>query len=204
MKKIIKKIIFKNEFLKNLKEFILWKRRKFSENSPTYIKRQIIKKYTPTNSIFIESGTYKGEMILNLNKYFVFCYSLEPSKKYYDSSLKNLKNIKNKLIINDSSENALEKTLEKTLEQNNKNVVFYLDGHYMEKDSFKGLKETPIEIELKIIEKYFNNFDKFTIIVDDFRLFGERKDYPSKNFLINFSSKINKKFTIEHDMFIFY
>ena len=204
MKKIIKKIISRNEFLKNLKEYIFWKKREFSENSPPYIKRQIIKKYSPKNSIFIESGTYLGEMILNLNKYFVYCYSLEPSKKYYDSSLKNLKNIKNKFIINDSSENALEKTLEKTLEQNNKNFVFYLDGHFMEKDSFKGSKETPIEIELKIIEKYVNNFHKFTIIVDDFRLFGERKDYPSKNFLVDFSSKIKKKFTIEHDMFICY
>ena len=80
MKKIIKKIISKNEFLKNLKEYILWKRRKFSENSPPYIKREIIKKYTPINSIFIETGTYKGEMILNLYKHFAFCYSLEPSK----------------------------------------------------------------------------------------------------------------------------
>ena len=204
MKKIIKKIISENEFLKNLKEYTLWKRRKFSENSPPYIKREIIKKYTPANSVFIESGTYKGEMILNLNKHFSFCYSLEPSKKYYDSSLKILKNIKNKSIINDSSENALEKTLKKILEQNNKNFVFYLDGHFMEKDSFKGSKETPIEIELSIIEKHFNNFDKFTIIVDDFRLFGERKDYPSKDFLINFSSKIKKKFTVEHDMFICY
>ena len=204
MKKIIKKIISKNEFLKNLKEYILWKRRKFSENSPPYIKREIIKKYTPINSIFIETGTYKGEMILNLYKHFAFCYSLEPSKKYYDSSLKILKNIKNKSIINDSSENVLEETLKKILEQNNKNFVFYLDGHFMEKDSFKGSKETPIEIELNIIEKYFNDFDKFTIIVDDFRLFGERKDYPSKDFLINFSLKIKKKFTIEHDMFICY
>ena len=42
------------------------------------------------------------------------------------------------------------------------------------------------------------------IIIDDFRLFGERRDYPSKNFLVNFSSKIKKKFTIEHDMFICY
>ena len=143
-------------------------------------------------------------MILNLNKHFAFYYSLEPSKKYYDSSLKSLKNIKNKSIINDSSENTLEKTLKKILEQNNKNFVFYLDGHFMEKDSFKGSKETPIEIELSIIERHFNNFDKFTIIVDDFRLFGERKDYPSKNLLINFSSKIKKKFTVEHDMFICY
>ena len=42
MKKVVKKIISKNEFLKNLKEYILWKRRKFSENSPPYINPHIL------------------------------------------------------------------------------------------------------------------------------------------------------------------
>ena len=192
-------------FFINLRDLLSWQKRHFVQPSPNFIKRAIIKKYTVPNSIFIETGTLTGNMIFYLHKSFSFCYSLEPSKKFYDLSSKRLSNIKNKILLNDTSENALEKTIKQILESHKtqKNLVFFLDAHYSGGDTFLAKKATPIILELEIIEKYMLQFDKIIIIVDDIESFGTG-DYPKKEFLVNFALKNKKNFNFEHGMFICY
>ena len=134
-----------------------------------------------------------------LAKNFNFCYSVEPSKTYFDLSTKKTLHIKDKIkLINDTSENSLEDILIKC---NGQNVTFYLDGHFSGKDTYKGEVDTPIEYELNIITKYIKTFKDVVLIVDDFRCFG-LESYPNKKFLIDIAIMNKLFFTIEHDMFI--
>ena len=154
----------------------------------------------------IPSLVYFPLAFFYLHKSFSFCYSLEPSKKFYDLSSKRLSNIKNKILLNDTSENALEKTIKQILESHKtqKNLVFFLDGHYSGGDTFLAKKETPIILELEIIEKYMLQFEKIIIIIDDMDLFDKDSNYPKKEFLVNFALKNKKNFNFEHSMFIYF
>ena len=193
-------------FFINLRDLLSWHKRRFSESPPNFVKRMIIKKYTVPNSIFLETGTGNGNMIFYLHKLFSFCYSLEPSKKIYDLASKRLSNIKNKILLNDTSENVFEKTIKQILETHKaqKNIVFFLDGHFSGGETFLAEKTTPIISELEIIEKYMLQFEKIIIIIDDMDLFDKDSNYPKKEFLVNFALKNKKNFNFEHSMFIYF
>ena len=198
MKKIIEKILLINLF-KNIKFLYNWYKRGFLSPAPNFVKHKIIKNYLIKNSTFIETGTNEGKTLLKMHQNFSFCYSIEPSIKYFKISKDNLKSIKDKIeLINDTSENSLELIINKN---KNKDVTFFLDGHYSGKDTFLGEKGTPIILELKLIAKYINTFNNLVVIIDDFRCF-EYSDYPNKKFLIDFAFNNGLFFTIEHDMFI--
>tara|TARA_B100000780_G_scaffold95930_1_gene66897 strand:+ start:2271 stop:2864 length:594 start_codon:yes stop_codon:yes gene_type:complete len=184
---------------KNIKFFHYWYKNNFISPAPNFVKHKIIKFFLIKDSILIETGTNEGKTISKLAKYFDFCYSIEPSKFYFDLSNKNLKHIKNKIeLINGTSETSLEAVLVKC---KNKKVTFFLDGHYSGKDTYKGKLDTPIEYELNLISKYIKTFKDVVIIVDDFRCF-ELENYPTKHFLTNVAFENKLFFTIEHDMFI--
>jgi hypothetical protein len=184
---------------RNIKFFYNWYNKNFTSPAPNFVKHKIIEHFLIKDSIFIETGTNEGRTLLKVAKNFDFCYSIEPSKYYFDISIKKLDFIKNKIeLINDTSENALEKILIKC---KNKNVTFYLDGHYSGKDTYKGDKETPILNELDLIIKYIKTFKDVVVIIDDFRCF-ELNNYPDKRFLVETATLNKLFFTIEHDMFI--
>ena len=184
---------------RNIKFLFNWYKKDFISPSPNFVKHKIIKHFLIKNSIFVETGTNEGKTLVKLAKNFNFCYSIEPSKHYFDFCEKKLTHIKDKIeLINDTSENALENILIKC---EGKNVTFFLDGHYSGNDTYKGGSDTPIKHELNLITKYINTFNKTVIIVDDFRCFG-LDSYPDKKFLIDMAILNKLFFTIEHDMFI--
>tara|TARA_B100000780_G_scaffold275632_2_gene242637 strand:- start:3084 stop:3677 length:594 start_codon:yes stop_codon:yes gene_type:complete len=184
---------------KNIKFFYNWYKNNFISPAPNYVKHQIIKHFLIKDSTFVETGTNEGKTLSKLEKYFNFCYSIEPSEFYYNLSKKNLTHIKDKIeLVNGSSESSLERILIKCKD---KNITFFLDGHYSGKDTYRGKLDTPIEYELNLISKYIETFKNVVIIVDDFRCF-ELENYPKKSFLVNIASSNKLFFTIEHDMFI--
>ena len=198
MKKIFEKILLIYLF-KNIKFLYNWYKKGFLSPAPNIVKHKIIEHFLIKESIFVETGTNEAKTLLRLHKNFSFCYSIEPSIKYFNLSSKNLESIKDKVeLINDTSENSLENIINKVKD---KNVTFFLDGHYSGKDTFLGEKGTPIVYELELIEKYIKQFKDVVVIIDDFRCF-ELDDYPSKKELIDFALNNNLFFTIEHDMFI--
>ena len=184
---------------RNIKFFYNWYKNNFISPAPNLVKHKIIEHFLIKDSTFIETGTNEGRTLSKLAKHFNFCYSIEPSKFYFDLSKKNLLHIKDKIeLVNGSSESSLEMILVKC---KNKSVTFFLDGHYSGKDTYKGKLDTPIEYELNLISKYIKTFNNVVIIVDDFRCF-ELENYPNKHFLVSMASLNKLFFTIEHDMFI--
>lgn len=131
--------------------------------------------------------------------HFSKCYTIEASEKFYKIAKKNLSKINNVEILNNSSDIGLHIILKK----NYKYITFYLDAHYSGFGTFKNnIQKSVVEKELEVIQEYIHKLNSFVIIIDDFRFFGEDKDYPKKEYLFNFATKNNLKFFIENDTFI--
>mgnify|MGYP001158785050 CR=1 FL=1 len=212
MKNFIKNILIKflniNLSINQLDQLLVWQNHNnFSEPFPQFIKEKVFQEYNLDNSIWIETGTYKGDSAAFLSTISAFVYSIEPSEKYFNLSSKNLKGIKNIELINDVSVNGI-KTILDSLD-NRRNVCFWLDGHYSGADTYKGKEDTPVMKELDLISNYFHKFRNFSILIDDFRLFdsykkNQREKYPDKSELINWAQKKNLKWSISRDIFLIY
>jgi hypothetical protein len=188
----------------DLQELIKWKNlNNYSEPFPTFVKKEVFNEFNSSSTIWIETGTLVGDTAKYLSKIAKFVYTIEPSEKYYNISLKNLTNCENVKIYNDTSENKLNDILE--IIKPNSDVCFWLDGHWSGGDTFKGETDTPILSELDTIKRYLNKFSKLNILIDDFRIFdigNNVETYPSKEVLIEYAAKNNLKWRITRDIFI--
>ena len=186
------------KIIKKQLELKYWRKRNYSDNTPQFIKEKVLKMYSIKNAKWIESGTFRGDTSHYLSKRFPHIYSIEPQVEFYKAALNRFKG-QNVTLFNDLSQNVLPILLP-TLRGN---LNFWLDGHYSGGDTFKGNKECPIKDELNFIEVSFDNFEKISIFIDDVRLFlSSTKDYPSIDYLVDWSRRLNMKWRIEHDIFI--
>ena len=95
----IKKIIFDNQriytILKIPVDFLRWRKSLYRSPAPKYVKRSVIKSLSEYNSVLIETGTFKGQFIINLHKHFSKCITIEPVNEYYEIAKKNLMRMEN-------------------------------------------------------------------------------------------------------------
>tara|TARA_Y100000741_G_C18165435_1_gene522959 strand:- start:322 stop:954 length:633 start_codon:yes stop_codon:yes gene_type:complete len=204
MKEYLKKKFWKYINRRSLNN---WFKRNFSSPSPEFVKHEIIKKNNLDNSFWIETGTYYGDTTKLLSNISDEVISIEADKRLYDLAVKKFQNIKNIKIINDKSQSVIEETLKNI--ENHKNLCLYLDAHLCmdhltRTPTFKEENlETPIMVELNIIENYLKKFNKVNILVDDIRLFdGKTQNYPDLNVIVDWARKNNSNWFIEHDIFI--
>jgi hypothetical protein len=132
---------------------------------------------------FIETGTYQGETIFAMEKFFEKLYTIEFSEKYYNNTKNKYSGNKINFILGDSSiifESLLSNITDK--------CIFFLDGHWMGSDTGHSPKDCPLEEEITHIDNLCQN--DAIIIIDDFRLFGLDK---SSGKLGEDWSKINKE-----------
>ena len=200
IKKLLKKILSDNLFkaIQSQHQLKHWRKRNYLENAPQFIKEKVLEKYSIENASWVETGTYMGDTTYYLSKKYPHIYSIEPNVQFYKAALKYFKGL-NITLFNNVSENVLPILLP-TLKGN---LNFWLDGHYSGGETFKGNKECPIKDELNSIEVNFDNFEKISIFIDDVRLFlSSANDYPSIDYLVDWSRRLNVKWRIEHDIFI--
>ena len=200
IKKLLKKILPDSLFVSIKRQYQLkhWRKRNYTENAPQFIKEKVLEKYSIENANWVETGTHMGDTTYYLSKKYPHIYSIEPNVEFYKAALNIFKGL-NVTLFNDVSENVLPILLP-TLKGN---LNFWLDGHYSGGKSFKGNKECPIKDELNSIEVNFDNFEKISIFIDDVRLFlSSANNYPSIDYLVDWSRCLNMKWRIEHDIFI--
>ena len=199
MKQLLKKIL--PSLLTEYMGFRSWKKRDYLDNSPQFIKQQIFIKYGIPNAKWVETGTFLGETTAFLAKNFQSVHSIEPSLDLFNSAKQKFKEQK-VYLYNDVSENVLPDLLAKLSGE----VNFWLDGHYSAGITFKGKTDCPVEDELKAISHNLNNFSKMTILIDDVRCFlpvvTHYADYPSVDYLVDWSRQHKFNWRIEHDIFI--
>ena len=110
-------------------------------------------------------------------------------------------------VIHGTSEDCLKLILLDISEDSqNKDVSFWLDGHFSQGETFRGMTDTPILEELKIISDFLPKFTNFTILIDDVRLFRTdvilSETYPELRKLVDFATDRDLYWTIDTDIFV--
>ncbi|WP_419878843.1 FkbM family methyltransferase [Brevibacillus centrosporus] len=128
---------------------------------------------------FIETGTFKGDMVEWMKHNFHKLTSVELDPQLYQAAKSRFAGDTNITILHGDSARVLPSILESVTEP----CLFWLDGHYipLSLESARGDIDTPILQELEAILQH--TVDNHVILIDDARCFiGPNpllKDYPT-------------------------
>ena len=114
------------------------------------------------NTVFIETGTYKGETCFEVQSLFDEIHTIEIIPSLYESFLKN-KPSNVFAHLGDSAKKLLD-----VYDGANK-VIFWLDGHYVSNFERWSNIDCPLLEEVKIINSKYTQ--ECLILIDDVRLF---------------------------------
>ena len=169
--------------------------------APQEVKFCFISQFSTSESTWIETGTYMGDMTEALARISKKVISIEPSEGLYRKSLERLSNFENVELIYGSSEASFEAACSSV----RGSVMFWLDGHFSGGDTFKGAQDCPVEFELETISKFLFKYDQIHVYIDDFRLFRDTEmqtsDYPLKSFLAQWAEKNSLEWSVNNDIF---
>jgi hypothetical protein len=115
-------------------------------------------------SVFVETGTFKGESTLWAAKYFDKVYTIENSEALYNETKKKFTDYPNIEFIKG---NSREKLIDILLHLKQP-AVFWLDAHWCGSVTFGSEDECPLLDELKLI---VNQTLNHIIVIDDARYF---------------------------------
>jgi len=179
------------------REIAEWKAKGRPVPPPHIIKQQTLIEYAKKYGlrVFVETGTYYGEMVDVMKNTFDHIYSIELGDALYENARKRFAGLNHIEIIHGDSGVELADILNKI----DSPALFWLDGHYSEGVTVKGKVDTPIREELVCI---LNAPDKgHVIIIDDARCFGTDPAYPSIDELTEFikSKRPNVDIVVEND-----
>lgn len=143
--------------------------------TPHLVKKDIVLQYSHRYqiNIFLETGTFIGEMVKAVSDHFEKIISIELSKELSERATKKFAGARHVQIINGDSAKILDHVLPYVTGKK----LFWLDAHYSGGFSAKGTTLTPIQHELCTIFKYSSGKD--VILIDDARLFTGQNDYPT-------------------------
>jgi hypothetical protein len=128
---------------------------------------------------FFETGTFQGKMIEGVSSHFEKIYSIELGKYFFEEARKKFDDSKVKLFWGDSS-----KILPFILKRIKTPIIFWLDAHFWPNSPFaKGETSCPIREELNAISTH-PLVQQHVILIDDFRCFQGKMNYPTQNELI--------------------
>lgn len=149
---------------------------------PHDVKQIAIKTFAQKYGIrvFIETGTYLGDMVAAVNTDFDKIYSIELSEDLFKQAVKRFAGYKHIAIVHGDSA----KVIPEILRRIEVPCLFWLDGHYSAGITAKGEKETPIWEELEHICDH--PIKNHVILIDDASLFVGKNDYPTMESLQKF------------------
>lgn len=128
--------------------------------------------------VFIETGTYLGQMVNAVKETFPEIYSVELGKELFERAQKEFAPVKHITILHGDSGEILGQILDRI----QKPCLFWLDGHFSEGITARGAVDTPIETELTQILKH-PLARRHVILIDDARHFTGECDYPTIQYL---------------------
>ena len=160
---------------------------------PHIVKQLAIKEYQDKYgyAIFVETGTYKGEMVEAQKERFGQVFSVELDIDLFNNAVKRFKRDKNVFVFQGDSGKVLPQILLKI----DKPAIFWLYGHYSAGITAKGDKECPIleEIDAILNSKSLNHI----LLIDDARCFNGVGDYPTIEDLTAFVRSKDNRYQLE-------
>lgn len=168
-----------------------WEKYESPIAQPHKVKQMVISEYAKKYncSIFVETGTYKGDMIEAQKHTFKSLYSVELSKSLYERAIQRFTNESHINILHGDSAEVLHQLLPSLDES----ALFWLDGHYCGTGTALSKIECPIYEELNAI---FNNNKGHIVLIDDARCFVGERDYPTIAELSRFIESNNPDYQV--------
>lgn len=178
---------------RHVREFFEWEKNGRPDPPPHIFKQQLIKDIAAQYGlkVFVETGTYYGDMVNAVKNHFSKIYSIELSKEIFERAKKRFRGDEKIQIIHGDSGIVL-CNLVSIIDQP---TLFFLDGHYSAGETVRGEKDTPIYEELKYI--FNGRLSNYVIIIDDARCFGSDPAYPRIEELTDFIKIKNRNTIIE-------
>jgi hypothetical protein len=176
----------------------------FNSPPPVYIKQKFLSEQDC--SVWIETGTYKGETTKVLATVADHVTTIEAQEFFYSTNIITLSKIKNVTALFGSSDILLKAAIQEYVNAGFLNINFFLDAHYSGGETYGLTSNSPIIGELDVIEKFLPKLKAVSVFIDDFRLFKaqdhEDTRYPDRNYLVSFAQKNNLSWDVSHDFFI--
>ena len=162
-----------------------WKRNGKPSPPPQWIKKLLIDEVRMASNyrVFIETGTYLGDMVKAQLNSFEKVYSIELSKPLWTQAKYRFKERKHVSLLQGDSSYVLPELLENVDEP----AIFWLDGHYSGGITALGELECPVYKELDAI--FGIKFKAHAVLIDDARCFMGKNDYPTLGELISYVEK---------------
>lgn len=148
--------------------------------APEVVKKSIVRHYVTSHRtpVFIETGTFLGNMVQFIADTGVQCHSIEIDEGLHARAKELLSSRSNvRLILGDSAQE-----LPKLIAKLNTPATFWLDGHYSGQGTGRGEIDTPISAELEAILDH--PVKTHVILIDDARCFDGQSDYPGLHQLL--------------------
>jgi len=141
---------------------------------PHTVKQQAIQYYQKKSGyeVLIETGTFKGDMVLAQKEYFKKIYSIELSQALFEKAKRRFHGQPGITLLQGNSGEVIADVLAELKEP----AIFWLDGHYSGGITAKIEKFSPISEELELI--IANNQLRHIILIDDARGFNGENGYP--------------------------
>lgn len=181
-------------------DYFLWKKGLLRTTTPVLYKYELVRRYASLFSvkIFIETGTYLGDMVFAQRKTFGLIHSIELSPHLYQRALHRFSREKHILLREGDSAEVLPEILT-SLSQS---ALFWLDAHYSGGLTARGTLNTPILAELKAILSH--PIRRHLILIDDADCFNGRNDFPFLEDLVEFIRQLRPdlKITIEENVIV--
>jgi len=117
-----------------------------------------------TLKTFVETGTFQGETVRKMERFFEMLITIEIDPKLHQEARARYPSPKILYVLGDSV-----KELGKISRELSHPALFYLDAHFSGAGTGKGAKDVPLIEEMEILAQ--RNYAD-CIIVDDLRLFG--------------------------------
>jgi hypothetical protein len=142
---------------------------------PHIVKQMTVKEHARRfgTRIFIETGTFLGEMVDAVYPLFSRVYSIELADRFFREARHYFRSLPQVTIVQGDSGSRLPELLSSI----NEPVLFWLDGHYSGGDTGHGTQSSPIDAELRAIISH--PVKNHVILVDDARCFTGSNGYPT-------------------------
>lgn len=161
--------------------------------SPHLAKQALISHYAMRNRlrIFLETGTFRGDMVYAMRSRFDQIISIELDRELYERARTRFAGYRHiQIVYGDSS-----KVLTTIIASINRPCLFWLDGHYSGAGTAMGDIVSPILDELTAILRH--PICGHVILIDDARLFTGEGGYPTLNHLFAITHAYHPTLTIE-------
>lgn len=142
---------------------------------PHWLKQRVVRGYARRFDlgVFVETGTYLGDMVQAVRRRFATVYSIELAPELYERARKRFAGRADVHIAQGDSTQILPRVLESISSP----ALFWLDAHASGGPTVMGSKVTPVVEELQAILSHAVR--DHVVLIDDARGFDGTNDYPT-------------------------